>query len=213
MNLVAEVQALRQRGLKQREIAVRIGISRSRVCELLTDPDGTKARIRRDRYRGTCEDCGGPTDGSNGRARAPSVCAKCEAQRRRDGRMWTRDTIVAAIQAWASEHGRPPRASDWMRAAPGRPVSATVYSHGAYVAPFASWADAIEAAGFTRPEVGRYAPLERVFTCEVCGTTFAKTVRGRYLPLCEECRHGRVTTTFRRCKCDRCRTALASERA
>lgn len=34
---------------------------------------------RRTLYAGTCIDCGGPTDGSNGRARAPERCAGCIA--------------------------------------------------------------------------------------------------------------------------------------
>lgn len=32
---------------------------------------------RRTQYAGTCVDCGGPTDGSEGRARAPERCASC----------------------------------------------------------------------------------------------------------------------------------------
>lgn len=35
------------------------------------------ARALKDRYSGTCERCGGPTSGSNGRAAAPPVCAAC----------------------------------------------------------------------------------------------------------------------------------------
>lgn len=42
-----------------------------------------RVRIKRRRYAGICEDCGGPTDGSNGRAKAPKVCASCLTARRK----------------------------------------------------------------------------------------------------------------------------------
>lgn len=34
-------------------------------------------RERRKRYQGTCERCGAPTDGSNGRDKAPRFCQTC----------------------------------------------------------------------------------------------------------------------------------------
>lgn len=40
-----------------------------------------RERQRKRMYGGICEDCGGVTDGSNGRAKAPKVCAKCLVKR------------------------------------------------------------------------------------------------------------------------------------
>jgi hypothetical protein len=41
-----------------------------------------RERQRRRLYAGTCEDCGKLTDGSNGRAKAPKVCAACTIARK-----------------------------------------------------------------------------------------------------------------------------------
>ncbi len=51
-----------------------MGISRSYASVLYSDPDGEGYRRRRLSYRGTCEICGVPTDGSNGPAKAPKRC-------------------------------------------------------------------------------------------------------------------------------------------
>lgn len=72
-----EAVTLRSQGLTAREIGEALGISRAYASELYTDPDGEKLRARRDSYRGTCENCGAATDGSNGREAAPSLCCHC----------------------------------------------------------------------------------------------------------------------------------------
>jgi hypothetical protein len=64
-------------GLTQAAIAGAMGISRSYVSAILTDPDGLKERARKVRYAGTCEKCGGKTDGSNGPGKAPRICMSC----------------------------------------------------------------------------------------------------------------------------------------
>lgn len=136
-------------GMTRDQIARRLGISRSYAAALLSDPTGEKDRMRKHRYCGVCERCGARTDGSNGRAHAPSLCAACFRQRQREERRWTPEAIVAAIQTWAEEHGRPPRSHpDWTNAGPDHPASATVQ----YV--FGLWADAVEAAGLPRPFAG-----------------------------------------------------------
>lgn len=56
-------------------------------------------------------------------------------------KLWSRDQIVAAIQEFEREVGRPPRCADWSRAAEEWPSMATVYNR------FDSWAAALEAAG------------------------------------------------------------------
>lgn len=70
---VAEAARLRAEGLLVREIAERMGVARSTADAWLNDPDGSKLRARKDTYRGRCEDCGAPTDGSDGFA-APRWC-------------------------------------------------------------------------------------------------------------------------------------------
>lgn len=100
-------------------------------------------RCRKQQYRGVCVDCGAPTDGSDGRGNAATRCADCAVAHRHAERRWTPDTVVAAIQTWADEHGRPPTSKEWLHAAPGVHPNATVvlHEHG-------SWNAAIAAAGF-----------------------------------------------------------------
>lgn len=66
---------------------------------------------------------------------------------------WPREKIIAAIQEWAAEHGRPPTAGDWKSKDPAgrRPTSAAVWTT-------MGWADAVEEAGFPRPVGGGGGP-------------------------------------------------------
>jgi hypothetical protein len=57
---VAEAWRLRQEGLLLREIGVELGVSAKTVHAWLSDPEGSKARERKRRYRAVCVDCGGP---------------------------------------------------------------------------------------------------------------------------------------------------------
>jgi hypothetical protein len=70
-------QSDRERGYTGTQIARRHGVGHTFVYSVLNDPTGAGERERRLRYRGTCEDCGAPTDGSNGKARAPTRCHRC----------------------------------------------------------------------------------------------------------------------------------------
>jgi hypothetical protein len=61
---------------------------------------------------------------------------------------WTQETVGEAIRSWATEHGRPPRSTDWRHAAD---ASAPGGAHPNYKAGrllFGSWPAAVEAAGF-----------------------------------------------------------------
>lgn len=78
---VAWAQRLRARGLTYLEIAREMGVARSTASLYITDPDGSQLAARKDSYRGTCEDCGLPTDGSNGREAAPTTCVICHHER------------------------------------------------------------------------------------------------------------------------------------
>ena len=158
--LAAEVREMREHGAKFAEIARALGISHSYASELYHDPTGEKGRLRKQGYAGRCAFCGNPTTGANGRANAPRLCIKCSARISQQARVWNRENVIKAIQAWAEDHGRPPLAMDWIRTgvtSSGVPhpgfSSVYRYKHSSS-APFASWADAVEAAGFPRPRVG-----------------------------------------------------------
>lgn len=53
------------------------------------------------------------------------------------------ERVIVALQAWATQHGRPPRTRDWLRADPDRryPVAQVVQRR------FGTWRTALEAAG------------------------------------------------------------------
>ena len=65
---------------------------------------------------------------------------------------WTRERIIAALQAWAWEHGAAPNATDWRQAAPEYPCFATVYPL------FGTWDAALAAAGLERDLRRRGSP-------------------------------------------------------
>lgn len=113
-------------------------------------------------YGGKCLDCGKPTYG--GDATPPERCVACTAARRK---FWTREALIATIQAWAREHGGiPPVASDWNpphAIAMGHPEKAAKFYEdnawphvSAVQEEFGSWTAGLEAAGFISFSVGRY---------------------------------------------------------
>lgn len=158
--LADRAQTLAAEGYLQREIAVILGVSRSYASALASnDPLGEKTRARKDSYRGVCDDCGNPTDGSYGPNNTPAVCDACSHARQRADKRWTREAVVDAIRRFHAQHGRPPRAQEWIASDQGNgyPTRTAVYrSQSNSTAPFAKWADAIEAAGFPRPMTGHY---------------------------------------------------------
>lgn len=68
---------LRAQGLTYRQIGERLGLKTRTVANLVNDPDGSKARAIKARHAGQCADCGYPTSGANGRAKAPTRCLYC----------------------------------------------------------------------------------------------------------------------------------------
>jgi transcriptional regulator with XRE-family HTH domain len=74
---VRKAQGLRAEGWLFREIADYMGVAIQTVDSWLNDPDGSRLRARKESYCGSCELCGAPTDGSNGRGKAPRHCAAC----------------------------------------------------------------------------------------------------------------------------------------
>lgn len=64
-------------GLSGKEIAHRLGRSHATVRGYFYDPDASKARAVKERYRGKCERCGSATSGGNGPGRARTKCVRC----------------------------------------------------------------------------------------------------------------------------------------
>lgn len=158
----AAIMALREQGFSWKEVAAQAGMTYSAVRNLYNDPDGSKQKARRERYRRPCPTCGTMMDGSGGMKVQPTHCKTCAPA---ENRLWTREAVIDAIQRWAAEHGRPPSASQWTRSEDGHPAGGSVYRSTSNTwAPFASWADAIEAAGFPRPKYHRWTP-EKIIEC------------------------------------------------
>lgn len=91
---IRTVWRLRAEGRPIRAIAEQIGVSVSTVHNYLR--------------AGTCPQCGGPV--ASPRAER---CLSCTANEPTIPRVWTRETVVEAIRAWATEHGHPPSYHDW----------------------------------------------------------------------------------------------------
>lgn len=108
----AEVHRLRAEGKTWKEITAATGVPRATASQWVNDPTGEQTRRRKAGYRGTCEDCGGPTDGSNGRRGQPRRCRACQLRHQHEDRRWTREVIVEAFLRFNREVGRPPRACD-----------------------------------------------------------------------------------------------------
>jgi hypothetical protein len=139
--------------LNGREIAELLGMGYKNMRGYLSDPDGSKQRRRRERYRRPCPDCGKPMDGSNGRASSPTSCADCTARKRHENRYWTRPRIIEAIQLWAEQNdGKPPKSQVWLAlpASAGWPAVSNVQEE------FGTWADGIRAAGLEPHAPGVY---------------------------------------------------------
>ena len=149
-------QALRDKGYTTQEIARKLGIARSYTSALFSDPDGSKERLRKEKYKGTCVDCGGVT--SHGHSKTPSPrCLACEKKRQHANRRWTRERIIADIRKWNDIHGRPPVATDWLHYTSPTRGAPREWPHVQIAQrEFGSWSNAIEAAGFPRPSIGQY---------------------------------------------------------
>jgi transcriptional regulator with XRE-family HTH domain len=95
-------QGLRAQGLLQRQIAERMGVAIQTVDSWLNDPDGSRLRARKNSYRGACEQCGAPTDGSNGPGKAPKLCLACssDAHAERMRTAWAEHKATVE-RAWA----------------------------------------------------------------------------------------------------------------
>lgn len=169
---LAQITALRRDGLTNRQIAAQLGVTMSAIRNIINDPDGSKQKARRARYQGTCIDCGGVTDGSNGRALAPERCSPCRhiyeqsEEHRLSIQQWPADLLLDRIREWANIYGEPPATPDWCpwharylgdEARAKRWEDADGYWpwFTIVVRRFGSWSAGIAAAGFTpRPSHG-----------------------------------------------------------
>lgn len=150
----AMLQELRAAGHGEAEIRAALGgISRSYYRALISDPDGSKEKLRKERYKGTCVDCGAVTTYG-----APTRCVPCARRRQHENRKWTPERIIADIQDWNRIYGQPPRAKDWLLQPPddGTPGFRRWPHVGIIQKEFGSWSNALEAAGFERREIGHY---------------------------------------------------------
>jgi hypothetical protein len=163
-DLAEAARALYQPGVNGhgiKAVAKQLGISANSVRRYV-DPAYAERQRRlsreaKQRRTGICRECGGETRYNGHRVNGPSsLCSTCLHRLQHEAKLWTRETVIAAIQEWEQEHGRPPSANDWLHSDPEQhwPNRGSVYRSGNHPgSPFQNWADAIEAAGFPRPRM------------------------------------------------------------
>lgn len=162
--VLSQATAVRMRadGHTYREIAGALGCSITKVQFLLhperAERSRQKSREAKQRRTGTCVDCGAVThyNGTDGKS-VSERCLPCSQ------RIWTAETVIDAIRRFATANGRPPTATEWENADPERnyPAATSCYrSRPSSPSPFASWNEAIEAAGLTATPRGQYERTE-----------------------------------------------------
>ena len=99
---VLQAQHYRHQGRSIAEIARLLDQAPATIKAYLYDPTGEKARAIKQRYRGTCESCGAPTSGADGKGRASRHCQRCKPQ---SVPRWTRELVRAAHRRWYERYG------------------------------------------------------------------------------------------------------------
>lgn len=131
-------------GLGVNQIASEIDVPQATVRRWLNpqtaERDRLSSRRHKEKRRRECRNCGKKVWYTS------MLCADCSRQAQRDNRYWTQERVIRAIQEWAMVNGKPPTATDWMRAGPGHPAATGIYGQRGC---FRYWNDAIAAAGFT----------------------------------------------------------------
>lgn len=107
------VQLLLDQGFTRIEAAGLLGVKVGTVHAWLLDPDGSKQKKTRLGYRGSCVDCGKPTDGSSGPGRASARCSACSHAYEEKSAVWTRDTLIDAVHEWVRLFGEVPTTTEW----------------------------------------------------------------------------------------------------
>jgi hypothetical protein len=94
--------------LKVAEIAERLDRRPATITAYLYDPDGSKARAVKARYRGVCTSCGEPTWGSGPGAHGV-LCARCNGLA--SGK-WSKPMIEEALRTWTAMFGEQASSAD-----------------------------------------------------------------------------------------------------
>lgn len=149
---------LSQRGLNHYEIAEKLGVSQPTINRWLRPEFEQRqrelARERKYKGGGICVDCRRPTSrGPQGPSRR---CRSCERAMRTENRYWNRTRVIAAIQLWNEQYGKPPALREWNTASKrpvAHPSGPTIWGGPSPV--FKTWNDAIRAAGFTPRKMGK----------------------------------------------------------
>jgi len=140
-----QARQLHADGLNNKTIALRLGVSQATVLRWLDPEREAKQRLAardyKHRQRKRCAECGTKIWYTS------TLCNRCSIEQQKRHKRWTRERVIAAIQAWNTTHGRPPTATEWMRAGPDHPAATAIY--GREASAFPSWNAAIAAAGFT----------------------------------------------------------------
>ena len=86
------------------------------VSDYLWDPDGSRAKARKEGYRGQRQRCGAPTSGGDGPRAARELCQRCKHTRQGSrARRHSRESINATLRAWYRQEGFWPTSSDLKR--------------------------------------------------------------------------------------------------
>jgi hypothetical protein len=99
-----------EQGWSLTQIAHLLDRAPATVRGYLHDPTGEKAKRRKASYAGTCERCGAPTSGADGRDRASRHCQRCKPQSRP---RWTRELVRGAHRFWRERFGFIASSGDW----------------------------------------------------------------------------------------------------
>lgn len=189
---VAKALELRRLGYTYKQIAEAVGASSHTImfwCSPRQEELRQRERERKKKYTTPCIDCGGPT-GYGGKI--SSRCQRCRTIFNHENKRWTKESIIAAIQRWNDEYGAPPKATDWnatiSKNRGKKQRDKSIYPSGNSVygphAPFDSWADAIEAAGFPRPKRrSRGNPHKKYWTEERIIQALQAHARNGYGPM------------------------------
>lgn len=106
-----------------KQVALDLGVPASTVRRWV-DPTAAdryrrEARTRKQRYRGTCIDCGAPTAYNGVDTSGSKRCRSCRKawEQSPEGRAsvtkWTRQLIIERIREWDRLYGQPPNVHDW----------------------------------------------------------------------------------------------------
>lgn len=162
----ALARKLADKGLTRKEIGKKLGISPSYTQGLLTDPEGIRESARKERYRGTCVDCGGKTTYPLKSGVRRLRCIACSVRKQREERKWTPERIIACFRRWNEIHGKPPAASDWLYYNSG--VGDREWPHVACVQrEFGTWSNGMRAAGFDPRPIGHYDRTDPEYTAKI----------------------------------------------